>query len=257
MLKIITLLCLCCFTSILSFAALNKGHEIANSIDIAGKGFKGETSEMTMFLIDGDKKVERKMKSFTKEISGDDSKSLLEFLLPKDVAGTKLLTHSFTQKDDKQWIYLPAFRKIKRISSSNKTSSFMGSEFTYEDLRAPSLDKFNYKFLKEQTVAGDTMWTYEKSSKKKSGYARQVITASKKLMSSVKVQFYDRSNSLLKEAVSSDFKSFKVGSKIFWRPNKISMKNVQTLKESELIWKNRKVGAKLKAKVFKKNSLKK
>jgi hypothetical protein len=238
-------------------AATNRGHEIAKNIDAAGKGFIGETSEMTMVLINGETKVERKMKSFSLEIGGDDSKSLLEFLLPKDVAGTKLLTHSFTAKDDKQWIYLPAFRKIKRISSSNKTSSFMGSEFTYEDLRAPSLDKFNYKFIKEEKKSGDLFWTYEKSSKKKSGYARQVITASKKYMSSVKVQFFDRSNSLLKEAISSDFKAFKVGKNTFWRPNQIKMKNVQTLKESQLIWKNRKVGTKLKAKVFKKKTLKK
>lgn len=240
--------------SISSYA--NKGYEVAKSINDANKGFKSEQSDMTMILKNGDKKIERKMISKTMETGKDNSKSLLEFLLPKDVAGTKLLTWSFADKEDSQWIYLPAFKKVKRISSSSKSSSFMGSEFTYEDLRASILDKYTYKFIKEETKDGDTFWTFEKYSKEPSSYTKQVVTASKKYMSAIKVEFYDRSKSLLKIGEFKNFEEFKFDGKIFWKPANISMKNVQTQKESELVVSNRALGTNMTENQFRKSALK-
>lgn len=236
--------------------AADRGFDIAKSINEANKGYVSEQSDMTMVLINGDKKIERKMTSKTMETGKGSSKGLLEFLLPKDVAGTKLLTWSFEDKEDSQWIYLPAFKKIKRISSSSKSSSFMGSEFTYEDLRASILDKFTYKFIKEEKKGEDVLWVFEKKSKESSAYTKQVVTASKKYMNAIKVEFYDRSNSLLKVGDFSDFKKFSAKGKDFWRANKVSMKNKQTLKESELIIASRILGAKMSDNDFRKNSLK-
>lgn len=238
-----------------AFAA-DRGLEIARSISESNKGFGSEQSDMTMVLINGDKKIERKMTSKTLETGKESSKSLLEFLLPKDVAGTKLLTWSSESEEDSQWIYLPAFKKIKRISSSSKSSSFMGSEFTYEDLRASILDKFTYKFIKEEQKDGDTLWIFEKYSKESSAYTKQIVTASKKYMNAIKVDFYDRSNSLLKVGEFSDFKKFTAKGKDFWRANKVSMKNKQTLKESELLISERELGKKMSENDFRKNSLK-
>ena len=156
------------FTHLFSLSVLaNQGYEIATKIKKANEGFIGDTSEMEMHLINGDKKIVRSMLSKSMEANKAETRTLLEFLLPKDVKGTKLLTWSFDKKDDSQWIYLPAFRKIKRISSSSKTSSFMGSEFTYEDLRAASPEKYDYKFIKEEKTKDDTLWIYERKSKKK------------------------------------------------------------------------------------------
>lgn len=245
------------FSLSLTSAFANKAYDIAKQIEKANEGFKGDSSQMEMLLINGDKKIVRSMESKTMEISDSESRTLLEFLLPKDVKGTKLLTWSFDKDDDSQWIYLPAFRKIKRISSSSKTSSFMGSEFTYEDLRAASPEKYTYKFLKEEKKDGDTIWTYERKSKKKSGYSKQIVTASKKYMASIAVDYFDRSEQLLKQAVMSSFQKFEVGKKIYWYPSQIKMTNLQTKKESILNWKNRKLGEKFKKREFIKKSLKK
>ena len=76
-------------------------------------------------------------------------------------------------------------------------------------------------------------------------------------MNSIAVDYYDRSEQLLKKAQISGFKKFVVGKKTFWSPSKIEMKNIQTQKESVLFWKNRKLGAKFKAKDFNKKSMKK
>lgn len=239
-----------------SVAFGERGYEVAKMLSDANEGFISETSEMTMVLINGDKRIERKMTSKVMETGKGSSKGLLEFLLPKDVAGTKLLTWSFEEKEDSQWIYLPAFKKIKRISSSSKSSSFMGSEFTYEDLRAPILDKFTYKFIKEEKKGEDTHWVFEKYSKESSAYTKQIVTASKKYMNTIQIEFYDRSGSLLKVGESTGFKKFKVGAKELWRSSRISMRNKQTLKESELIVGNRVLGKKLKDSDFRKNTLK-
>lgn len=245
------------FITLLSFSVhANRGYEIAKSVKKANEGFIGDTSTMEMHLINGDKKIVRSMISKNSEISPSENRSLLEFVLPKDVKGTKLLTWSFEKKDDSQWIYLPAFSKIKRISSSSKTSSFMGSEFTYEDLRAASVEKYNYKFIKEEKKDDDLFWVYERSSKEKSGYSKQVVTTSKKYMNVVAIDYYDRSGELLKQARVSGFKKFTVKGKDFWSPSKIEMKNIQTKKESVLFWKDRKLGEKIPEKEFKKNSLK-
>ena len=133
----------------------------------------------------------------------------------------------------------------------------MGSEFTYEDLRSASPEKYDYKFIKEEKTNDDTLWIYERKSKKKSGYSKQVVTTSKKYMGAVSVDYYDRSNQILKKAKISGFNKFEVGKKIFWSPSKIEMKNLQTQKESILFWKNRKLGQKLKKKSFDKKTLKK
>ena len=237
-------------------ALAERGLDIAKSISEANKGFKSESSEMTMVLKNGDKKIERKMTSKTIETGKGSSKSLLEFLLPKDVAGTKLLTWSFEDQEDSQWIYLPAFKKIKRISSSSKSSSFMGSEFTYEDLRASVLDKFTYKFIKEEKKGDDIFWIFEKYSKESSAYTKQVVTASQKYMNVTQVDFFDRSGTLLKVGEFNGFKQFSVDGKQFWRASNVSMKNKQTLKESELVINSRVLGKTLKENDFRKNALK-
>jgi hypothetical protein len=245
--------------SIISFSiqAEDKAYKIAEIVDQANTGFFSETGTMEMILKSSGKEIKRVMESHSLEISQDETHTLLNFKLPKDVRGTKLLTHSFDSKDDSQWIYLSAFRRVKRISSSGKSSSFMGSEFTFEDLRNVSVDKFTYKFLKEEKKGEDTLWTYEKVPKEKSGYTKQKITVSKKLSSVITVIYFDRSGQELKKASFEEFKLYAYKEKQFWRPGKIHMVNLQTLKESIIFWKNRQLGISLSKSIFKKSALKK
>ena len=88
-----------------AFGANNKAYDIAKKVEKANEGFAGESSTMEMTLINGDKRVVRSMKSSTLEVNLEEGRTLLEFTLPKDVKGTKLLTTSFDNKDDNQWIY--------------------------------------------------------------------------------------------------------------------------------------------------------
>ena len=130
-----------------------KGFDIMQKAEVFNNGFLGESSSMEMILINahGDK-VERKMDSKIKETNGDGDKSIITFKWPADVKGTKMLTWTHKKGNDDQWLYLPALKRVKRITSRNKTGSFMGSELSYEDLGSQEVEKYTYKYIKDNTL---------------------------------------------------------------------------------------------------------
>ena len=148
--------------------AAPSGREIMQQVDDRDDGDNG-TSEMTMTLIDknGDTRT-RKIRSFTKD-KGEDRQRIMFFLEPADVKDTGFLTYDYDafDKDDDQWLYLPALRKSKRIASSDKSGSFMGSDFNYSDMTRKNLDAYDFKVLKEDEVRGAKVWIIEAIPKSK------------------------------------------------------------------------------------------
>ena len=84
--------------------------------------------------------------------NGKTEKRLIRFLSPADVKGTGFLTFDYEEKDDDMWLYMPALRKVRRIVSSEKSKSFMGSEFSYSDMSPLSASDFNIRLTGEETV---------------------------------------------------------------------------------------------------------
>ncbi len=229
-----------------------KGLAIATKIDKANEGFKTDKSDLQMDLINahGDI-VKRKMTIHTIEGEKGD-RSIAAFSWPADVNGTKLLTWTHKNDSDDQWLYLPAIKRIKRISARNKSGSFMGSEFAYEDLAGQEVEKFTYKFLREEELNGRKVWVSERyPTDKRSGYARQITWSDKEYMGPLKIEYYDRKNELLKTGVFSDYKKFGK----FWRWSKIDVTNHQTKKRSVLEWKDRKLGEELDPEDFESDAL--
>lgn len=239
-----------------SFAksAEDKGYEIARLCDKAGKGFKGEDSDMKMEIVtSGGDRVTHNMSMKKKEVPGDGDRTLLVVNSPPDVKGTKLLTVTHKKSDDQQWLYLPAMKRVKRISAQLKSGSFMGSDFAYEDLSGTDVDKYSYKFIKNDTIDGRPTWVVQRKSKgSDSGYGREVIWYDHEYKSAVKAEFYDRKNELLKVA---QFQAYNKHSK-WWRPNKVKMSNVQNKNHSILTWSNHKLGLSLSDNIFKDQNLK-
>ncbi len=136
--------------------------EIMEKVDARDDG-DNSTATQEMILIDknGSKRV-RQMKSFSKD-KGQDTLRLIFFLAPADVKNTGFLTFDYYsgEKDDDQWLYLPELKKTKRIASSDKSSSFMGSDFSYADMTRRVLDEWKYKLLKEVEVRGEKTWLIE------------------------------------------------------------------------------------------------
>jgi len=157
------------------------GEEIAQKVHDRDEG-DNSTAQMKMILIDKNKKQRvRELKTFTKE-KGEDTLKIMFFLSPADVKNTAFLTHDFedSDRDDDQWLYLPELRKVKRIASSDKSSSFMGSDFTYSDMTSKNVQDYTYKIMKEPTVNGHKTWQIlitPKSEKTiaETGYTKSVV----------------------------------------------------------------------------------
>ena len=136
--------------------------EIMEKVDARDDG-DNVTTEQEMILIDknGSERV-RQMKSFSKD-KGRDTLRMIFFLAPADVKDTGFLTFDYYsgEKDDDQWLYLPELKKTKRIASSDKSSSFMGSDFSYADMTRRVLDEWKYQLLKEVDVRGKKTWLIE------------------------------------------------------------------------------------------------
>ncbi len=136
--------------------------EIAKQVDERDDGDKS-VATMEMILIDkhGNQRI-RKMKNYLMD-KGADTYSVIFFLSPADVRNTAFLTYDYhdSDKDDDQWLYLPALKKTKRIASSDKSSSFMGSDFTYSDMTSRDIDDYNYRIAKESSVRGHKVWVME------------------------------------------------------------------------------------------------
>ncbi len=145
-----------------AFADDSEARAIMEKVDARDDG-NNQVSDMEMILIDkkGKQRV-RKIHTFSKD-KGEDTLRLMFFLHPADVKDTAFLTFDYDEpdKDDDQWLYLPALKKTKRIASTDKSGSFMGSDLTYADMTSRNLEDYDYTFYekaKEKEVKGIKTW---------------------------------------------------------------------------------------------------
>ena len=258
--KIITnafILASLCLASSSSYAetAEEKGLAIAVESDKRDTGFVDSTANMIMELRNkqGDTSSRYiRIKIF--EVTGDGDKSMSVFDKPADVKGTAFLTFSHAIEPDEQWLYLPALKRVKRINSKNKSGPFMGSEFAYEDIASQEVEKYTYKYLRDETINGIDCFVIERyPAYEHSGYKRQVGWINKQEYRPEKIVFYDRKDSLLKTLTYSGYKKYLDK---YWRADELHMMNHQTDKSTLLSWSDYQFKTGLKEDDFNYNSLK-
>jgi outer membrane lipoprotein-sorting protein len=155
---------------------------------------------------------EREISMATKLYDGGKTeKRIYRFLSPADVEGTGILVYDYETKPDDVWIYLPALRKTRRVVSTQRAQSFMGSEFSYGDLNIPSLDDFDYTLVKEEASGGEPCYVIDLVPKNREiaeaeGYSKKTYWVSKAKMAVVRGLYYDRDGKLLKELIAQDIK---------------------------------------------------
>ena len=159
-----------------------------------------QTSNLTMTLENksGKQRI-RKIKQFTKDM-GDVEKSIMFFQSPADVKNTSFMSWTYdNDKSDDQWIYLPALKKVKRISSDSKSDYFMGSDFTYDDLGDRKLDADDHELLRSETIDGVDYYVVESVSKDEEYmYSKTKTWIRKDNFIGLKKEFYDEDEDLLK-----------------------------------------------------------
>ena len=214
-----------------------KGYEIAARSDRTDRGFSDSSVKLNMVLRNAaGKESSRSLEIRTLEVQDENigDRSLVVFDSPRDIKGTALLSHAQILDPDDQWLFLPALKRVKRISSTNKSGPFVGSEFAFEDFTATELNKYAYKWLRIEDCGDLTCDVIERYPRyENSGYTKQIAWVDQTTFQLRKLDFYDRKDSLLKTLALKEYREYEGG---IWRAHHFTMQNHQTEKSTDLVY---------------------
>jgi outer membrane lipoprotein-sorting protein len=214
-----------------------RGLAIAQETDKRDRGWGDAKADMKMILTNASGETSERALRFMMLENGDASDgdwSLMTFDKPRDIQGTALLTYSHVKEADEQWLYLPTVKRVKRISSTNKSGPFVGSEFAFEDFSTQQVAKFAYKWLKDEPCGDRTCHVVERTPQyEDSGYTREIVWIDSTDYQFRKIDYYDRKDTLLKTLTCLNFKLYEDK---FWRPQELDMVNHETGKTTKLLW---------------------
>tara|TARA_B110000914_G_scaffold216647_1_gene221858 strand:+ start:441 stop:1160 length:720 start_codon:yes stop_codon:yes gene_type:complete len=174
------------------------GFEIAKMVD--EKPSPMDMSSKTKMILTNKKGKSRSNAMMSKSVDGN-KKQIIWFLEPKDDKGVAFLKIEHDNKDDEMRMWLPAFKKVRRISSKKKGDAFMGSDLSYEDLSSRDLDENQYNRLDDGTVNGKDCYVLEilPKAQAKSAYTKHISWIDKLTLMGVKEESYDKRGKLKKK----------------------------------------------------------
>jgi outer membrane lipoprotein-sorting protein len=269
-----TLLTTCLFVALYaqaSYAANDatlaepSGRDIMLKNEEARKADQNEVATLTMTLVN----KAGKTRSRTAHFTFDDSEPALrkthfKFLSPKNVRGTAFVQLEHRERENDRWLYLPALRKTRRISGSDKTDSFVGTDLSFEDFEfSDGLvggESKSYHILREEERFGEDCWVIEalpttEEEKQRSGYSKRIIWVSKEHYHAVFTEFYDHNDEFLKTMRLSDFQIIKLKNSEEVRPYRIDVETIKTGHRTVIEYTDFKIDQPLDGKIFTRNHL--
>ena len=220
-----------------------KGQAVAMELAARNAGYKDLGGDVEMTLRDaggGEAKRRFSIKVLEKPVANAGDYSLIVFDAPADVKGTAVLSHAKVADDDEQWLYLPSAHRSRRISSSNKTGSFAGSEFSFEDLTGNDGRKYDWKLSTTEPCGTLTCFVVEATPKDPaSAYSKRILRIDNAAFRIQTIEFYDRKNAKLKTLAYDNYKKL---NERFWRSQSWTMNNHQSGKSTVITFSSMKVG---------------
>jgi len=234
--------------------AEQRGLAIAREIDRRDQGWETMAVDLTMVLRSRNGQESRRLVSQRMlEVEGDGEKVLMIFSEPKDVRGTAFLNYIHARRPDDQWLFLPALRRVKRISSKRKTGRFMGSEFTYEDLSQFQPEKYEYLYQGEAEHEGRRVFLLRAAPVDTySGYQYLLMHVDQERYQPLRIDFHDRRGGLAKTMVMNDMKQY-LGR--YWRADSALMTNHKTGDSTLMLWSDYQFGISLRERDFSPDTL--
>lgn len=215
--------------------AVARGLEIAQTAQDLKEGFGNYIAKQVMVLRDR-KGRESKRELQVQILEGSEGGDRLLFLFdePRDVRGTALLIHSNEDQPDSQWFFLPATNRVTRLNSSGQSKSFMGSEFSYEDMNPPEVSKYTYKYLRDEPCEELNCTVTERVPvSKSSNYSRQLVWHDDEAYRVWKIEYYDRRGDHLKTLTINGYEQFL---EQYWYARTMTMTNHVNGKSTTLNW---------------------
>lgn len=182
---------------------------------------------------------------------GRSQKYYMYFHAPADVRGTAFLVWKYPDKDDDRWLFIPAIKLVTRIAAKDNQSSFVGSDFTYEDVSGRDLGADAYKLVREEAMAGRDCYVVESNPKTASAFSRKVSWVDKTSFLPVKEEYYDVQNDLFRVFTADEVKD------IEGHPTAVrrTMKNLKSGHYTEVVFENVDYDAGLEEGLFSERSL--
>lgn len=223
----------------------------------------GTSVSRTLKMVLTDKRGKKRVRETTsyRKYYGKDKKSVLFYTSPKRLDGTAFLTYDNATKADQQWLYLPAIRKVRRVSAADRGDWFLGTDFSYEDIKKETKiakEDYTFKMLGEDNIDGNPCYKVESTAKSKDiakelGYSKIIGWIDKKIFISRRNVFYDARGSLLKELHNTDIRKIQG----IWTIGHMHMINKQNKHVSDFYFKNVNYKKSIKNSIFSKQALKK
>ncbi|MEX2443165.1 MAG: outer membrane lipoprotein-sorting protein [Alkalispirochaeta sp.] len=213
-------------------AAAITGREIAENVQNRDAGDTTHALVNMRLVDDGGQTSDRVIEQYGREDSRGLTQNVIIFHEPASVADTRFLTLENDGRDDDQWIYLPALQRVRRIAGSEGDSSFMGTDFTYDDLQTRNIDEYQYELLREEEYEGRPVYVVETTptDPDDSPYSRLVQWVDRERWIPLKIEFYDEDGELLKVNLVGRVERVQG----YWTIINNTMENVQTGHRTEL-----------------------
>ncbi len=212
---------------------LPTGEQIAKNINARNEGIS-QSRNMQMILTDKRGKERIRETISYRKYFGDEKRTVIHYLTPRNVKKTAFLTYDYpdVDKDDDQWLYLPAMRKVRRISASDRGDYFLGTDFTYEDIKKESkvtLEDYTRKTLREEDLNGNPVYVIEAipvnaEVAEELGYGKVIQWVDKNIWMTRKSEFYDTRGKPLKTTLFKDIKQVDA----IWTAHRLEVDNHKT-----------------------------
>jgi len=199
--------------------------------EVSAKVYNSETQQtmhslVKMDLVDKDGTVStRYVEQWSYKYEGELEKNVIVFHAPASIKGTRFLQVEYNDRDDDQWIYLPALKKVRRIAAQEGGKSFMGTDFSYDDMKRRRVEKYHHEIVREEQLDGYDcyvlkLWAKDPSD---SDYAYLLRWVPKDIWVPIKVELYNKNDELDKIGVSKNLKKVQG----HWTAIYSEMKNVK------------------------------
>ncbi len=227
------------------------GRQIMEKVLVSGD-WKDMRGDLVMILTNARGQVrKRHLKFFSKKRSKDETMMLMRFVAPADVKGTGFLVIEHKDRDDDRYLYLPALRRVNRITASGRGGNFMGSDFSYYDIGRPKLDDWVYKRLKDAQWEGKDCYVVQcdpatEQIRKDTRYSKIIRWIRKDIFTTVYAEYYDKDGDKWKELRVPETKH--LGG--VWFATHMIMKDIQIDHTSEMRFENLEVNVGLPDRIF-------
>ena len=207
---------------------------VARSLNAFYAAAEDQRTRVTMRLINAQGKERRRVMTLLRKDLGTEGEQryYIYFHEPADVKGTTFMVWKYPAREDDRWIFIPAIKLVRRIAADDKRSSFVGSDFTYEDVSGREVDDETHRLLGESTLDERPVFEIESVPREPVGYARRLSWVDRERALPLKEEYYDARGELLRVFTAYEVREVSG----HWTSVRRSMRDAQSGHRTEVVY---------------------